>query len=251
MNPSDQIQSIPDQHMLLIDVTLSVEVDCWRAMSQAGSQLSGTGNLRAMAAITGTLSCAFGGVYPLGQNGLNKPFGPTVGEGKHFGPAAGLTFVTPNEMLRGQINHALSLNSSCANGKNIFPADTTGVTDSACYGGGSGPPHYGDAFQLNWPPAKIAASSHSTECKAILTAMATYGAFIADTGDYGQTIDVVSEQAYTSDPSEMGQDPYPQLLADLRAAGDADSSGNWNDCFQGLSANDFNLVELTPPAASS
>jgi hypothetical protein len=66
--------------------------------------------------------------------------------------------------------------------------------------------------------------------------------------NYGSMIDTVSEYAYTSGPAETGPDPYPQIRADMQAAGDADGAGNWQSCFQGLSASDFQLVELTPPA---
>jgi hypothetical protein len=252
LNPNAVIQSMPDQHLLLIDLTFHVEVDCWQAMSQSGSQSSGEGNMHAAAITTGVLTCSSGGAYQLGTSGLRGSYANETsgGEGIHFGPAAGTYFVTPNELLRGQINHALALNANCANGQNIYPADNTGVTDTACYGGGSGSPKYGDAFQLNWTSAQIESSSHSIECKAMLTAMATYGAYISDTGDDGSMVDIVSEYAYTSDPGEMGPDPYPQIRADMQAAGDADGGGNWTYCFNGLSASDFNLVELAPPAGS-
>jgi hypothetical protein len=240
---------MPDQHILLIDPQLNVEVDCWKAVSAAGSQSAGASNMRAMAATTGTLTCGSGGAYQLGTTGLRGTYANETlgGEGIHFGPAAGAYFVSPSELLSGEIDHALALNANCANGQNIYPADNTGVTDTACFGGGLGSPHYGDAFVLNWTPAKIAASSHSVECKAMLTAMATYGAYISDTGDDGSMVDIVSEYAYTADPTEMGPDPYPQILRDMQAAGDADSGGNWTYCFGGLTASDFNLVELTPP----
>ncbi len=250
VNPNVLIQGWSDQHLIIIDPLLKVEVDCWQALARSGRQDQGSGDLRPDLS-QNKLTCSWGGAYELGSTGLRGSYpneSPAdLGDGIHFGPAAGLYFVTPHELLRGHIDHAIALNANCANDPMIYPANDTSKSDATCYSGGSGPPHYGDAFQLNWSPAKIAASAHSKECKAVLTAMATYGAFISDTGAYGTVWDFEGTDPYTVDPDEMGPNPWPTILGDLQAAGDADGSGNWNFCFNGLGPADFNLVELTPP----
>ena len=205
--------------------------------------------------ISPTIPCTaeWAGFYKLGTSGLHGSYANESsgghGEGIHFGPAAGAFFITAQELANGHIDHAVGINASCANGENVYPAGDTEKTDESCNSADSatGAPHYGGIFQLNWNAAKIAASSYSQPCKVVLTAMATYGAYISDTGDEGQVLDAQPEFPYLADPSEMGADPWPPILAEMMKSGDADSSGNWNSCFNRLSASDFNYLELTPP----
>jgi hypothetical protein len=249
VNPDDLIQKGSDHHILLIDPSLSIEMDCWQALALNGSQSSSSGDLRPDLS-TGVLQCGWGGVYALGSTGLAGSYAneaSSSGEGIHFGPAAGEFMITPSELLRGRIDHALALNSVCLNSPDVYPADNRVGTDKSCDGTMSYP-HYGDAIMyVGATDAEIAASSHSAACKAVLTAMHDYGAYFSDTGDNVTRLDVISADAYTSDPGEMGANLWPSVYADLAAAGDGDSSGNWTSCMNGLSNTDFDLVELTPP----
>jgi hypothetical protein len=239
VNPADVVQAGSDHHILIEDPQLGVAVDCWKAAYTANYTVS---------LANGQLSCGWGGAYKFGSTGLKGSYSNEAsgGEGFHFGPASGTFLVTPQELLSGVINHAIALNASCLNGQDVYPANNTQPTDSTC-DGSSNPPHYGNAIQLNWSQAKIDASPYSVPCKAILTAERVYGAYFSDTGDDGTMIDTQSERTFAADPAEMGQDLWPAVPAELQSAGDADSSGNWTDCFNRLSASDFNLIQLNAP----
>jgi hypothetical protein len=66
---------------------------------------------------------------------------------------------------------------------------------------------------------------------------------------------IEGDEPYVSDSLEMGANPWPAVLRDLQAAGDASGgsygSATWNYCFTTthgkLGPADFNLVELTAP----
>jgi hypothetical protein len=239
VNPSDVVQTGSDHHLLIQDPQLGIAFDCWKTAY--------TGNYTVSLA-SGHLSCGWGGVYKFGSTGLKGTYSneATGGEGFHFGPASGTFLVTPQELLSGVINHAIALNASCLNGQDVYPADNTQSTDSTC-DGSSNPPHYGNAIQLNWSQTRIDTSAYSVPCKAILTAERVYGAYFSDTGDDGTMIDTQSERPYLANPTEMGPDPWPAVIKELQAAGDADGNGSWTDCFNHLTAADFNLIQLNAP----
>jgi len=243
VNPADVVQTSSDHHLLIEDPQLGVAFDCWKA-AYTGSYNVSLAN--------GQLSCGWGGAYTFGTAGLKGTYPNEAhgGEGFHFGPASGTFLVTPQELLSGVINHAVALNASCLNSPDVYPADNTQSTDSTC-DGSTNPPHYGNAIQLKWTQAQIDASPYSAPCKAILTAERIYGAYFSDTGDDGTMIDTQSERAFTSNPGEMGPDPWPAVTTELQSAGDADASGYWTDCFNHLSASDFNLIQLNAPSATT
>ncbi len=253
VNPQDLVQNGSDQHLMLLDKAYNIEVDCWLALANNGTggtgAGSGTGDLRPNLT-GGILRCGYGGVYTLGTAGLLGNFagGSYGSSGIAFGPAGGEGVLMPQEMLNGVIHHALWFIMGCANNPMMYPSNTYAQTDKSC-DGSTNHPHYGDIFQLNWSTSRIASSSHSVECKAVLTALATYGGYVTDTGDIGTKIDTEQPYVYTSDPGEMevnGVNPWTKIESDMTSAGDA-SNGNWNYCLQGLSASDFNLVSLTSP----
>jgi hypothetical protein len=265
INPADTAQPQTDHHLLVMDTRHNVEVDCWQVLTNDGSRDSTSGNLTPDLR-SGSLSCAYAGFYPLGSSGIHGNYNNASGtgdDGIKFGPAAGSFLLTPQEMLNGHIDHALGLVANCANVGMMYPADNRSNTDGACANGaGNGPsgssgsPHYGSIFQLSWSDAKIASSAYSKECKAVLTAMAHYGAYISDTADEGTAMQIEGDEPYVSDALEMGPDPWPAVLSDLQAAGDASGGGygsaTWNYCFTTthgkLGPADFNLVELKPPS---
>jgi hypothetical protein len=239
VNPADVVQASSDHHILIQDPQLGVAVDCWNATF---------GNNYVVSLANGKLSCGWGGAYKFGTTGLrgSYPNESAGGEGFHFGPASGSFLVTPQELLSGSINHAIALAASCLNSPNVYPANNTEGTDSSC-DGSTNPPHYGNAIQLKWTQAQINASPYSAPCKAVLTAERVYGAYFSDTGADGTVIDTQSERAFAANPAEMGSDPWPTIVAELQSAGDADASGNWTDCFNHLSASDFNLIQINAP----
>lgn len=211
-------QSVSDAHIIVVDPANNVEWDGWQCKN--GS----------------TLSCSWGALYTLGGSGLHN----NGSDGVHAGYAAGLFMITPQEILNGHIDHALGLNTQCLNNPTVYPADQNASgSDQVC--GGSGAPAYGNLVHLVWTPSQIAASAYSAECKTILTALATYGAYTYDTGNLGLEIAAVSHQGYTS---QGKPDPWVGIKANMRAAGDADSSGNWRSCLNRLSAADLELIQI-------
>lgn len=227
-----------DHHLLLVDKHAPsgpIEIDCWQA-----------GPVNESDRLTGEiLNCSWAGLYRLGTNGLHGLYSDQTApgnEGLHFGPAAGTFMVTGTEILNGRIEHALALNVSCLNNPSVYPADTQNGTDTTC-DNSTNPPHYGSLIHLLWSSDTIARSAYSAPCKTILTAMATYGAYMSDTGNHGIVIDIVAERAYTS---VGAYDPYPAIEAQLNAAGDA-YGGKWTNCFNRLAASDFEMLQVAAP----
>jgi hypothetical protein len=208
-----------DAHIAIIDTTQNLEVDGWACT------VSPT-----------TVACVWGGEHPFGGTGLEDVGSTSV----KAGYAAGLFEITAQELLNGHIDHALGLNTSCLNNPTVYPADqNANGTDSSC--GATGPPSYGDMIHLLWTPAQISASSYSAECKTVLTALATYGAYTYDTGNYGLALLTQHQLSYTA----VGQvSPWATtIIPDLKAAGDANGTA-WQSCFNHLSASDFELIQI-------
>lgn len=185
---------------------------------------------------TSSLNCTWGGAFAFGGSGITNN-GST---GNHAGYSGGIMLITAQELIDGRIDHALAMNTQCLNNPSVYPADrSNGGTDQSC--GGSGPPSYGDLIHLLWTPAQIAASAYSSECKTILTALATYGAFAKDTGNLGLSITAQSALSFTA----LGlPDPWTTtIVPHLRAAGDA-SGSTWSSCLNRLSASSFELLQI-------
>jgi hypothetical protein len=208
-----------DAHIAIIDTTQNLEVDGWACTVSPSA-----------------VACQWGGEHPLGGTGLENVGSTSV----KAGYAAGLFEITAQELLNGQINHALGLNTNCLNNPTVYPADQhANGTDESC--GGTGPPSYGDMIHLLWTPSQIAASSYSTECKTVLTALATYGAYTYDTGNFGLALLTQHQLSYTA----VGQvSPWATtIIPDLIAAGDGKGT-TWQSCFNHLSASDFELIQI-------
>jgi hypothetical protein len=210
-----------DNHILVVDRTLGLEWDGWQCANA-------------------TATCAWGSLYTLGSSGLHGPGDHPGNEGVHGGYAVGLFSLQPAEIAQGHIDHALGLNVPCLNDPTVYPADTqAGGSDESC--GGNGPPAYGDLLHLTWTPARIAASAYSAECKTVLTALATYGAYTYDTGNTpGIELQSESSLAFTA----LGlADPWATIRTNMRAAGDSDGT-NWSSCLNRLRASDFELLQI-------
>ena len=218
-----QPEAHSDGHIAIIDATQNLEFDGYQCSIGSGS-----------------LACTWGGMYTLGGNGITD----TGSDAVHGGYAAGVMTITAQELLNGHIDHALAMATRCLNSPTVYPADlAAGGTDTSC--GWSGAPSYGDMVHLVWSASQIAASNHSSECKAVLTALATYGAYTYDTGSTGLSLITQSTLSY----SALGQSsPWTTtVLPDIQAAGEANGT-YWNSCFDGLSSADFELIQI--PAGS-
>lgn len=208
-----------DAHIAVVDMSQNVEVDGW-----------------ACAVGATTVACKWGGQHALGGTGL-EDVGSTSVKG---GYAAGLFVITAQELLNGKIDHALGMNTNCLNNPTVYPADqNANGTDETC--GDTGPPSYGDLVHLLWTPAQISQSSYSAECKTVLTALSTYGAYTFDTGNYGLALLTQHELSYTA----VGQrSPWSTtILPDLNTAGDGSGTA-WHSCLNRLSVADFELLQI-------
>lgn len=208
-----------DGHIAIIDTEQSVEFDGYQC--SVGSS---------------TVSCTWGGKYPLGGSGITNSGSDAV----HAGYAAGVMDITAQELVNGQINHALAVNTACLNNPTVYPADpNNGGSDAGC--GGSGGPSYGQMMHLLMSSSQIAATNHSAECKTILTALATYGAYTYDTGNPG--LSLVTENALSQSAVGKSSPWVTKILPDMDAAGEA-SGSYWNSCLNGLSAANFELIQI-------
>jgi hypothetical protein len=209
-----------DGHIGIVDTTQNVEVDGWQCTVGASS-----------------VDCSWGGKYAFGGNGIEN----TGSNAVHAGYAAGAFLITAQELTNGEIDHALGMLANCLNDPTVFPADQHSGTDSPC--GGAGPPSYGNLIHLLWTPDQIAASGYSTECRTILTALATYGAYTVDTGNGGLALLTQHQYSYTA----IGEaNPWQtSILPDLVVAGDA-SGTYWNSCLNRLGSSDFEILQIAP-----
>jgi hypothetical protein len=218
-----QVEPHSDGHVIFIDTVLNTEFDGWQC-----------------AIASSAVNCTWGGKYPFGGSGLTN----SGNEAVHAGYAGGLMLITAQELLNGHIDHALALNTQCLNNPTVYPADMNDSgTDLSC--GGTGAPVYGDMVHLLWTPAQIAASGYSADCKVILTAVATYGAYTHDTGGQGLSLDKQASRSFTA----LGRtDPWvTTILPRMTAAGDA-SGGNgvyyWNSCLNRLGSSAFEIIQI-------
>jgi hypothetical protein len=212
-------ESHADGHIAIIDPANGIEFD--------GYQCS----------VGSTISCTWGGQYALGGNGIANSGSDAV----HGGYASGVMAITAQELLNGYIGHALGMNTQCLNNPTVYPADTNASgTDKSC--GGSGSPSYGHLVHLTMTAAQIAATNHSAECKTILNALATYGAYTYDTGNLGLSLVTQSTLSYTA----LGQSsPWATtIVPHFDAAGEA-SGNSWKSCLNGLSSSNFELVQIS------
>jgi hypothetical protein len=179
-----------DAHMTVIETATGKEYDFWDTSVSGSTIDAGTG---------AELSMSGDGRGSQGDNG-------------QFALAAGL--VRPSELAAGQINHALVVTVPCVNAKG-----PKGVAWPAEYGYGSpcgegwnespvGAPQMGQLLRLNMTAAQIQASRAPAWQKTIMTAFATYGAYIEDTdGNQAAGIDILTQGG--SSWTDLGQpDPW-------------------------------------------
>lgn len=167
-----------DAHITTIDYTYSPaeELDCW-----ATNKPSGAG---------GVLTAQACGSGPLTSDGLT--FGQT---GAGYAQWAGL--IRAQELVAGNIPHALFMVSPCtSNATPVYPSNYR-TTDSQCPSNQGIP--YGARFRITLTPAQIQALSIPASHKAILTALALYGAYQGDNnGGYSFSFAVEADEMYTA-----------------------------------------------------
>ena len=151
----------------------------------------------------GTLTFAWGGRLLIDGSGLGG-----AATAAHFASLAGI--IRPEELAAGHIDHALFIVLRCTGsgtsfgygerqgdgtGSYVYPAQAGA---SSCGHEGAALPPLGARFQLAMSAAQIAALGVPPWKSAILTALATYGGYVGDTGGPGFAFAVQSSATYTS-----------------------------------------------------
>jgi hypothetical protein len=150
-----------DGHLSVVDQASGWEYDFWRVQSKPPGG--------------GELVVAWGGETRIDGDGLGS-----YAVAARFGTLAGT--LRAEELLAGQINHALAISVRCDSGTFVYPANGT---STPCADEGlpnTDAPALGTRFQLAMTPAQIDALAVPAFRKTVLLAMARYGMYVADTG---------------------------------------------------------------------
>jgi hypothetical protein len=172
-----------DHHMIVIDQQSGWSYDLWQVRRRA------TGG--------GTLEASWGGRADLNGNGQVTL--PGSGSAATMGIAGGI--VRPEELIEGDIPHALYMSAKCTNGTSVFPSQQ-GDGEKDCAGSGVGSnvdaPALGQRFQLGYTDAQIEALDAPAHDKVLLRAMAHYGIILIDTTGSGWHFDTEASVDRTS-----------------------------------------------------
>jgi hypothetical protein len=153
----------------------------------------------------GTMTFSIGGRIPIDGDGLDGKATASL-----FGNLAGV--IRAQEMIAGEIDHALFVVLKCASAKADYgfgtvvgPSSQSAYVYPATHGGtrcsGSedvDAPPMGARIQLAMSDAEIAALGVPAWKKTILTALAHYGGYVGDTGGSGFGLMFESGATYTS-----------------------------------------------------
>jgi hypothetical protein len=234
-----------DHHLVSFDPTyLQGEVDGWGGYGCSGNLLSvvPTGSCAHPCNLSsgspGTTNCSWGGFTPFSGSGLGNG-------GDAAAYAYGLFQVTAQELLNGQINHALGIVQSCLDNNGVFPAGRT-TSDSLCPQTGNAEPNasYGEMIHLK-SNVNVASLGYSPYCQTIVQALQTYGAYTVDTnGGYGLTI----ETEDIDNPLYAQNNPWTNtIFPSIVAGGDGSGSGtsfSFQSCLQRIPASDIEIVDI-------
>ncbi|UJA19985.1 hypothetical protein HJD18_07010 [Thermoleophilia bacterium SCSIO 60948] len=168
-----------DGHMAVIDQATGWEYDFWQVRNKPAGG--------------GTLTVSYGGRTQIDGKGLGAQ-----ATASYFALSAGV--IRPQEMLEGEINHALFIVVKCTNDERVWPA-TGGAAGRPCSDLGlsnRNAPAMGQHFVLDMTAAEIDALREPEWKKTILHAMAEYGMYVGDTGGNGWGITVESGSSQTS-----------------------------------------------------
>jgi hypothetical protein len=160
-----------DGHLSVVDQVSGWEYDFWRVQSKPAGG--------------GELVVAWGGETRIDGDGLGS-----YAVAARFGTLGGT--LRAEELLAGQINHALAISVRCDSGKFVYPASHTSTPCAAEGLPNTDAPALGTRFQLAMTPAQIDALAVPEYRKTVLLAMARYGMYVADTGG---TWGIVKESA--------------------------------------------------------
>jgi hypothetical protein len=146
-----------DAHMTVIDQSSGWEYDMWQVQGKSGS----------------TLNVSWGGKTRIDGDGLDSD-----AVSARYGSIAGP--IRPEELIAGQINHALAMVVPCTDDY-VYPAvqASTSCEDMGLPASLSVP--MGAHFQLRMSQKQIARLKVPTWKKAVVRALATYGAYVSDT----------------------------------------------------------------------
>jgi hypothetical protein len=163
-----------DHHFGVIDesTTAYTELDCWEATGLSGSVLNASGG-----------NC---GVSTLSGPGIM--YGAT---GAGFGLWAGV--IRDQELIAGQINHALFMDATCSSNASVYPSETRS-SDAPCSAGAP----YGGWFRLNMTDAQILALGAPAYKVPIYMALAHYGAFLGDNNNTTVYVQTEADPMYTA-----------------------------------------------------
>lgn len=169
-----------DHHMAILDTAQGVEYDLWRAGIPNGK--------------SGEFRIGNGGVGPMKGNGLGT-FG-----GIQAQYALTLGVIRARDLAAGVIPHALQAAIPCSDDHADFPHGVypaAAATDLVCPKDGGAHPYFGMRIQLAMTDSEIASLRAPAYAKAVFTALAHYGAFVADSGAGGFDLRTESGLTYT------------------------------------------------------
>jgi hypothetical protein len=164
-----------DGHLATVDQTTGLEYDLFEASVPRN----------------GVVTFTFGGSTRIRGDGLGA--GATA---SGFGLLAGS--IRAVELERGVIPHALFMTVFCDDGTFVPPAVKSGRPCSEIGQPNTNAPPMGTRLQLNLSPRAIAALPVPFWTRAILRAMARYGAFVGDTGGASWGLQLESGATYRS-----------------------------------------------------
>jgi hypothetical protein len=166
-----------DAHMAVVDQEAGVEYDMFE-VSRKGPP-------------GGVVAFTFGGTTPRRGDGLGA--GATA---SGFGLLAGT--IRAAELQHGVISHALFMTALCDNGEFVPPAVKSGHACSTMGRPNRNAPPMGTRLQLALDARTINSLPVPFWTRAILRALARYGAYIGDTGGSSWGLQLESGATYTS-----------------------------------------------------
>jgi len=161
-----------DSHLGVVDESTTAydELDCWGASAPSGGSIHAT-------------SCSY---TTLAGSGIM--FGVT---GAGFALWGGV--IRDQELIAGQINHALFIDATCSSNASVYPSETRS-SDAYCSAGAP----YGGWLRLNMTDAQILALGAPAYKVPIYMALAHYGAFLGDNNNTTVYIHTEADEMYTA-----------------------------------------------------
>ena len=183
-----------DSHLIIVDQQNGWEYDLWQVQSTSSfDQVEADGTVtKGLSSGGGKIDFSWGGrTRWKGTDGtaLNRPAGDPVNDANAAHWAETLGRVRAEELLAGEIKHALFIVLPCTTATNsVFPADPPGRGAPCGTGGvqaavGSHP--LGTRLWLDMTDAEIDQLPVPDWKKIFLSAMSRFGMFVGDTGGQG------------------------------------------------------------------